>query len=63
MLTMRVCIPTAALLLSFFVAGCSNKSESPAQAQTQTPELAKAYGLSASAADRAATLSWPAIEL
>ncbi|MBI3774017.1 MAG: fibronectin type III domain-containing protein [Gammaproteobacteria bacterium] len=61
MLTLRAWIPATALLLSLIVAGCSNKNNDPAPAQNQTPALAKAYGLTALAADGAATLSWPVI--
>ncbi len=58
MLTSRAWIP-AALLLSLIVAGCSSNSDAPPS--TPAPERSKAYGLSASTADSAATLSWPSI--
>jgi fibronectin type 3 domain-containing protein len=59
MLTPRAWIPVVALLLSVLAAGCS-KSSSP-EAGGGAPTPLKAYSLTASAADSAATLSWPSI--
>lgn len=57
MLMMRRLVPAIAWLLSLAIAGCSNSS-SPESGGTQ-PRILKAYGLTASAADSSAALSWP----
>ncbi len=58
MSTSRFWVSVAALLLSLIAAGCSKNSSPEASGE---PTTLKAYGLSASAADSAATLSWPSI--
>ena len=59
MLIVRAWTPVAALLLSLTIAGCSTSS-SPEPGGAQ-PTVLKAYGLTASAANSSATLSWPSI--